>query len=141
LDIAASMKYYWITHGTTEGVRWLDPLLASGEASPRTRVRAYYLRGWLSLLQADAAAAGRWIARALATARETGLPALLSESLSIAATVENLAGEHEAARRYLEEAEEISPGLNDFAATIELVESRAIQAMFSCDIMPDTTEA
>src|SRR5205814_9701385 len=61
LDIAASMKYYWITHGTTEGVRWLDPLLASGEASPRTRVRAYYLRGWLSLLQADAAAARRWV--------------------------------------------------------------------------------
>jgi len=134
LDIAASMKYYWITHGTTEGVRWLDPLLASGEASPRTRVRAYYLRGWLSLLQADAAAARRWIARALATARETGLPALLSESLSIAATVENLAGEHEAARRYLKEAEAITPGLNDFPATIELVESRAIQAIFEGDL-------
>jgi len=134
LDIAASMKYYWITHGTTEGVRWLDPLLASGEASPRTRVRAYYLRGWLSLLQADAAAARRWIARALATARETGQPALLSESLSIAATVENLTGEHEAARRYLKEAEAITPGLNDFPATIELVESRAIQAIFEGDL-------
>src|SRR5437870_6079795 len=134
LDIAASMKYYWITHGTTEGVRWLDPLLASGEASPRTRVRAYYLRGWLSLLQADAAAARRWIARALAIARETGLPALLSESLSIAATVENLAGQHEAARRYLEEAEAITPGLDDFPATIELVESRAIQAIFEGDL-------
>ena len=33
LDIAASMKYYWITHGTTESVRWLDQLLAFGEAS------------------------------------------------------------------------------------------------------------
>src|SRR2546429_3275210 len=138
-DIAASMKYYWITHGTTEGVRWLDPLLAFGEASPRTRVRAYYLRGWLSLLQADAAAARRWIARALATARETGQPALLSESLSIAATVENLAGEHEAARRYLKEAEAITPGLNDFPATIELVESRAIQAIFEGDLEASRT--
>jgi len=134
LDIAASMKYYWITHGTTEGVRWLDPLLASGEASPRTRVRAYYLRGWLSLLQADAAAARRWIARALVTTRETGQPALLSESLSIAATVEHLAGEHEAGRRYLEEAEAITTGLDDFPATIELVESRAIQAIFEGDL-------
>jgi len=134
LDIAASMKYYWITHGTTEGVRWLDPLLASGEASPRTRVRAYYLRGWLSLLQADAAAARRWIARALTTARETEQPALLSESLSIAATVENLAGEHETARRYLNEAEAITSGLDDFPATIELVESRAIQAILEGDL-------
>ena len=134
LDIAASMKYYWITHGTTESLRWLDPLLASGEASPLTLVRAYYLRGWLSLLQADPATARPWIARAIATAREMGQPALLSESLSIAATVENLAGEHEAARRYLEEAEAITPGLDDFPATIELMESRAIQAIFEGDL-------
>jgi len=134
LDIAASMKYYWITHGTTESLRWLDQLLRSGEASPRTLVRAYYLRGWLSLLQADLPAARPWIARAIATARETGQPAPLSESLSIAATVENLAGEHEAARRYLEEAEAITPGLADFPATIELMESRAIQAIFEGDL-------
>ena len=134
LDIAASMKYYWITHGTTESLRWLDQLLGSGEASPRTLVRAYYLRGWLSLLQADPPAARPWIARAIATARETGQPAPLSESLSIAATAENLAGEHEAARRYLEEAEAITPGLADFPATIELMESRAIQAIFEGDL-------
>jgi predicted ATPase/DNA-binding CsgD family transcriptional regulator len=134
LDIAASMKYYWITHGTTEGLRWLDPLLASGEASPRTLVRAYYLRGWLSLLQGDPAAARPWITRGIATAREAAQPALLSESLSIAATVENLAGEYEAARRFLEEAEAITPGLDDFPATIELMESRAIQAIFEGDL-------
>jgi predicted ATPase/DNA-binding CsgD family transcriptional regulator len=134
LDIAASMKYYWITHGTTESVRWLDPLLASGGASPLTLVRAYYLRGWLSMLQADPVGARPWIARAITTAREMGQPALLSESLSIAATAENLAGEHEAARRYLEEAEAITPGLDDFPATIELMESRAIQAIFDGDL-------
>src|SRR5207302_753467 len=114
LDIAASMKYYWITHGTTESLRWLDQLLGSGEASPRTLVRAYYLRGWLSLLQADPPAARPWIARAIATARETGQPAPLSESLSIAATVENLAGGHEAGSRYREEAEAIPPGLAQY---------------------------
>src|SRR6202023_2892172 len=93
LDIAASMKYYWITHGTTESVGWLDQLLAFGEASSGTQVRSYYLRGWLSLLQGDPAAARPFIARAIAAARETGQPALLSESLSIAATAENMAGE------------------------------------------------
>jgi predicted ATPase/DNA-binding CsgD family transcriptional regulator len=134
LDIAASMKYYWITHGTTESMRWLDQLLPSGEASPLTLVRANYLRGWLSLLQGDAAAGRPWFARAIATARETGQPTQLSESLSFAATVENLAGEHDVARRYLKEAEAITPALNDFAATIQLVESRAIQAIFEGDL-------
>jgi predicted ATPase/DNA-binding CsgD family transcriptional regulator len=134
LDIAASMKYYWITHGTTEGLRWLDPLLASGDASPLTLVRAYYLRGWLSLLQADPATARPWIARAVVAARGTGPPALLSEALSIAATVENMAGEHEVARRYLDEAEAITAGLDDFPATIELVQSRAIHAIFEGDL-------
>src|SRR6202165_4764903 len=134
LDIAASMKYYWITHGTTEGLRWLDPLLASGEASPLTLVRAYYLRGWLSLLPADPPGAPPWDARAVVAARGTGPPALLSEALSIAATVENMAGEHEAARRYLDEAEAITAGLDDFPATIELVQSRAIHAIFEGDL-------
>src|SRR4029077_1958819 len=63
LDIAASMKYYWITHGTTESMGWLDQLLPSGEASPLTLVRANYLRGWLSLLQGGARAGRPWFAR------------------------------------------------------------------------------
>jgi predicted ATPase/DNA-binding CsgD family transcriptional regulator len=130
LDIAASMKYYWITHGTTESMRWLDQLLSSGEASPLTLVRAKYLRGWLSLLQGDAAAGRPWIARAISTARQAGQLPLLSETLSFGATVENLVGDHEAARRYLDEAEAITPALDDFPATIQLVESRAIQAIF-----------
>jgi DNA-binding CsgD family transcriptional regulator len=88
----------------------------------------------LSLLQADPATARPWIARAVVAARGTGPPALLSEALSIAATVENMAGEHEVARRYLDEAEAITAGLDDFPATIELVQSRAIHAIFEGDL-------
>jgi predicted ATPase/DNA-binding CsgD family transcriptional regulator len=134
LDIAASMGYYWITHGTTESVRWLDLLLASGEPSPSTLVRACYLRGWLSLIQADAAGARPWIARAVATARETGLLPLLSESLSLGATIESVAGDLEAGRRYLDEAEAMTEGLHDFPSTIELVQSRAVHALCRGDL-------
>src|SRR4029077_10258520 len=134
LDIAASMKYYWITHGTTESVRWLDQLLAFGEASSATEMRACYLRGWLSLLQGAPAPARPFIARAIAAARATGQPALLSESLSMAATAENVAGKSEAASRYLDEAEAASAGLDDFPATIELVQARAIHAIFEGDL-------
>src|SRR3989440_10962 len=134
LDIAASMGYYWVTHGTTESTRWLDQLLRAEDAAPATQVRAYYLRGWLSLLQADAATARPWIARAVTTARETRQLTKLSESLSIAATVESVAGDLEAARRYLEQAEEITPGLHDFPATIELLLSRAVLALVEGDL-------
>ena len=134
LDIAASMGYYWITRGTTESTRWLDLLLGAEDAAPATQVRAYYLRGWLSLLQADAATARPWIARAVTTARETGQLAKLSESLSIAATVESVTGDLEAARRYLEQAEEMTPSLRDFPATIELLLSRAVLALVEGDL-------
>ncbi len=134
LDIAASMGYYWITHGTTESVRWLDQLLAAGEGSPATLVRAYYLRGWLSLIQADAAAARTSIARAVARARETGQLSQLSQSLSLAATTESVAGDLESARRYLDEAEAMTEGLDDFPARIELVQSRAVHALSRGDL-------
>jgi predicted ATPase/DNA-binding CsgD family transcriptional regulator len=134
LDIAASMGYYWITRGTTESTRWLDLLLGAEDAAPATQVRAYYLRGWLSLLQADAATARPWIARAVTTARETGQLTKLSESLSIAATVESVTGDLEAARRYLEQAEEMTPSLRDFPATIELLLSRAVLALVEGDL-------
>jgi len=139
LDIAASMGYYWITHGTTESVRWLDQLLAAGEGSPSTLVRAYYLRGWLGLIQADAAAARTWIARAVTTAREKGQLPQLSESLSLAVTTESVVGDLEAARRYLDEAEAMTEGLHDFPATIELVQARAVHAICRGDL--DTASA
>ena len=134
LEIAASMGYYWITHGTTESVRWLDQLLAAGQPSPSTLVRACYLRGFLSLIQGDAAAARPWIARAVATARTTGQLAQLSESLSMAATNESVDGDLQAARRYLDEAEAITEGLHDFPATIELVQSLAVYAICRGDL-------
>jgi predicted ATPase/DNA-binding CsgD family transcriptional regulator len=134
LDVAASMRYFWITRGTTEAVRWLDQLLTAADASPPTLVRAYYLRGWLSLLQGDAVAARPWIARAIATARTARHKALLSESLSLAVTNENLAGDPAAARRYLDQAEAITPDLHDLAATIELALSRSVHAIFQRDL-------
>ena len=80
------MRYYWITHGTTEAVRWLDQLLPDADASALTMVRAYYLRGWLSMLQGDPAAGRPWIARAVATARGAG-SGRCCKSLSMSATI------------------------------------------------------
>jgi predicted ATPase/DNA-binding CsgD family transcriptional regulator len=134
LDIAASMRYYWITHGTTEAIRWLDQLLSPGDASPPTLVHAFYLRGWLSLLQGDPIAGRPWIARAIATARQSGQTALLSESLSIAVTNEDVIGDHQAARHYLDEAEAVTSTLDEFPPTIELVLAQYVHALFQGDL-------
>lgn len=131
LDIAASLGYFWITRGTTESVRWLDQLLAAGEASPQTEVRATYFRGWLALLQADPEGGRTWLARAVATARGAGLLAGLAQSLSLAAMAEDLCGNPAAAERLIEEAEARTLQLGDYPATIELVQARAVHALFA----------
>jgi predicted ATPase/DNA-binding CsgD family transcriptional regulator len=134
LDIAAALRYYWVTHGTTESMRWLDQLLACGEGSPLTQVRALCLRGWLSVLQGDPAAARPWLARAIATARDTGQPTQLSQALSMAANAENQIGNPQGASRLLDEADTITAGCSDYAATMELVLGRAVHAFFASDM-------
>ncbi|MDQ2935253.1 MAG: LuxR C-terminal-related transcriptional regulator [Chloroflexota bacterium] len=134
LDIAASLRYYWITHGTTESVRWLDQLLATGEASPETQASACHLRGWLSVLQADPAAARPWLARAVEVARATGLLQQLAESLAMAASVEHMIGDIARAMRFLEEAEAVATDLGDHVATIELIQAQAVHAFFGADL-------
>jgi predicted ATPase/DNA-binding CsgD family transcriptional regulator len=134
LDIANSLRYYWITHGTTESIRWFDQLLEPGVGSSTALIRAYYMRGWLSMLKGDAVTGKSWAERAIATARETGQRALLSECLSLAATIHNVAGDSEAARRFLDEAEVMAPVLHDYPATIELVLARAVHAIFDGDM-------
>ena len=38
IDLAANLGWYWITRATSEGMRWLDELLASGRWRVRARV-------------------------------------------------------------------------------------------------------
>ena len=141
LDIAASLRYYWITHGTTESIRWLDQLLDSDDASPRTQVSAYYLRGWLSVLQADAAAARPWLARAVAVARVSSQLPQLVEALSMSANVEDMLGNPAGARRILDEADAIAADANDYVATIELIQAQAVHAFFEGDLKTATATA
>src|SRR6202171_79305 len=119
LDIAASLRYYWVTHGTTESIRWLDQLPAVDDASPQTRASAYYLRGWLSVLQADPAAARPWLARAVAVARASSQPPQLVEALSMSANVADMLGDAAGARHFLDEADAIAAEACDYVATIE----------------------
>jgi DNA-binding CsgD family transcriptional regulator len=123
-----------VTRGTTESIRWFDDLLAVAEGCPDVPARAAYFRGWLSLLKGDPDAAGSWLDRAIAAACGTGQLTVVSESLSVAATAKAMAGDRPAARRLLEQAEAITPGLDHYPASMALLQAQAVNGLLEGDL-------
>ena len=134
IDLATSIGWYWITRATTEGVRWLDELLAAGPGNPEGQFWAYFLRGFLAVLKADATAARPPIQQAVATARQLGQPSLLAQALSMASIAENMAGDAGSARPLLDECAVVTAGLDEFPARISLLQARALNGFFQGDI-------
>jgi len=134
IDLATSVGWYWITRATTEGVHWLDELVSCGRGNPETEFWAYFLRGFLAVLKADATAASPAIERAVATARELGQPQLLSQSLSMASIAANLANDRESALGLLDEAVLVTSPLDDFPARISVLQAQALNGFFGGDI-------
>ena len=134
IDLTTSVAWYWITRATTEGVRWLDDLAGCGPGHPESQFWAYFLRGFLAVLKADATAAGPAIERAVATARKLAQPILLSQALSMASIAANLAGDRPSAMRLLAEAASVTGLLDDLPARISLLQARALNGFFEGDI-------
>jgi predicted ATPase/DNA-binding CsgD family transcriptional regulator len=133
IELATYLMRYWITRATTEGVRWLDELLAA-DTEPAAHPGAYYLRGFLAVLQSDPAAAvpalERGVAAARAQRRQDGLSLMLAMA-SIAAT---LAGDRPSASRLLDEAGVLSDGLDDLGVMLMLHQARALNGLLDGDL-------
>src|ERR1700694_1321896 len=134
IDLATSIGWYWITRASAGGVPWLDERLAAGPGNPEGQFWAYFLRGFLAVLKADATAARPPLDRAVAAARGLGQPTLLSQALAMAAIAENMAGDSGSAQRLLDEAAVVTTGLDDFPARISLLQARALDGIFRGDI-------
>jgi DNA-binding CsgD family transcriptional regulator/tetratricopeptide (TPR) repeat protein len=134
LALVTSVGYYWITRATTEGVRWLDELLAVGQSDRQLLAWAHHLRGFLALLQSNPAAARPAFEQAITAARDAGQALLLPQSIALASIGENMAGDHSSAERLLGEAQGVSGGLEDFTVEITLLQARALSALFSGDL-------
>ena len=134
IDLATSVGWYWITRATTEGVRWLDDLAVCGPGHPQAQFWAYFLRGFLAVLKADATAGRPAIERAVATARALAEPVLLSQALSMASIAANLAGDRPSAMHLLEEAAIVTGPLDDLPARISVLQARALNGFFEGDI-------
>jgi predicted ATPase/DNA-binding CsgD family transcriptional regulator len=134
MDLATSLPLYWATRATTEGVRWLDELLAIGCADPELRARALYLRGFLAVLLIDPGAAAPALGQAAAANREAGRLRPLAASLSMASIAANMAGDQAAARRLLDEAQAVTASLDDVPSTLALLQARSLDGFFNGDL-------
>ena len=137
VGIATALIWYWITRATTEGVRWLDELLAGPVAYPWT----YFARGFLGVLQNDPDAATRALDRGVTTARAAGLPDALSQSLAMASIAATMRGDRASAQRLLDEARTIAGGLNDLGATLMTYQAQALNGLVDGDFDAVTTSA
>ena len=134
IDITQGAAWYWITHATTEGLRWLEELLPHGRGSPQAAGWAYFLRGFLSLLKADAAKARTGFLEAASYARDAGQAALLSQALAMAAVTAMMTWDLQAARRVLEEAHAVRTDLDDVAVKVGLFQARSLIGLMRGDL-------
>jgi DNA-binding CsgD family transcriptional regulator len=133
LDLATRLTYYWITRATTEGVRWLDELLA-GDAEPAAHPWAYFARGFLGVLQNDPAAASAALDRGATAARDSGQPEVLSSLLAMASIAANMAGDRASSRRLLDEAQVAADGMDDLGTRLLMDQAQALNGLLNGDL-------
>ena len=133
IALATFLVRYWITRATTEGVRWLDELLA-GETEPAALPWAYYVRGFLAVLQNDPTAATPVLGRGMIAARAAGQRDALAQILAMASIAAGMAGDQAASRRLLDEAEGVAQELDDLGTTLMVHQARALNGLVDGDI-------
>jgi predicted ATPase/DNA-binding CsgD family transcriptional regulator len=134
LDLAASLRWFWYTRATTEGVRWLDAFLALGGGDPEPRTRAEYVRGMLAVLLVDPAAAWAPLERATAALRTAGRPGPLVEALAMTSIAACMAGDRVAAGRLLDQARAAATKTDDVGAALAVLQARAFGGLFEGDL-------
>jgi predicted ATPase/DNA-binding CsgD family transcriptional regulator len=134
VNLVASLGWFWITRATTEGVGWLDQMLAEVGGEKEPVAWASFLRGFLAVLQADTTAALPWLERAAEAARELGHMELLTQATSMASIAAMTAGDRAASDAFYEEALTAVAQTNDLAATTAVLQARALNGMFTGDL-------
>ncbi|HET7339128.1 MAG TPA: LuxR C-terminal-related transcriptional regulator [Candidatus Dormibacteraeota bacterium] len=133
IPLATSLAWFWITRATTEGVRWLDDLLASGPSDAETLAWAYFIRGFLAVLQGDSASAKPVLVRGVDFSREHHLPIQLAHALSMASIAALLTGDRASARAYLDEARAVASHVDDLITRLSILQAQSLNAIFEGD--------
>ncbi|MFD0467106.1 LuxR C-terminal-related transcriptional regulator [Nonomuraea thailandensis] len=134
MNLVYAVGYYWMTRALGEGVRWTEELLAQRGGGPPERARALFMRGFLAVLQSDAASARPALDEAVARAGEAGLASVLAQSLSLASMAASMSGDRAAARRLGERARAAVAQADDDVAVLMYLQSRALNGLFEGDL-------
>ena len=133
ISLATSLVWYWVTRATAEGVRWLDELLVR-DTEPSGRPWAYFVRGFLAVLQGDPAAATPALERGVTAAHTARLLDVQARSLAMAAIAANMAGDRGSAQRLLDQARGITDSLDDLGTTLMIHQARALNGFVEDDL-------
>jgi predicted ATPase/DNA-binding CsgD family transcriptional regulator len=137
IALATGLIWYWVTRATTEGVRWLDELLPVEPRDGSLVVItpwAYFVRGFLAVLQTDPVAATSVLDRGIAVARASGPPSALSQLLAMASIAATMSGKENRADQLLDEAQDIAADTDDVGATLMVHQARALNGLHVGDL-------
>jgi ATP/maltotriose-dependent transcriptional regulator MalT len=95
---------------------------------------SYFMRGFLSVLLADPAAARSWLERASSAGRQSGDVTLVVHALSMGSVAERTVGERDSALRMLDEARALQQTMDDPAATLAVLQARTLLGFFDGDL-------
>ena len=132
--LAVDVGWYWITRATTEGVRWLDELLAMGPGDLASHAGGLFMRGFLALLQVDPVAARPLLERAAEAQREAGRLGPLVNALAMASIAADMTGDRASARRLRDEAQDVAAGFEDVEAHGSVLQARAFDGFLGGDL-------
>jgi predicted ATPase/DNA-binding CsgD family transcriptional regulator len=135
LRMAAGLGSYWRYRAVSEGVYWINALLARRGDDEAVRSHALYVRIGLALVQGDHDTGLDAVAEAIAIARRLGDDALLVRILASQAALEVLARDVPAARATSAEASELATRLGDDMSFIAAAQSEAFVAFVDGDFV------
>jgi DNA-binding CsgD family transcriptional regulator len=104
------------------------------EARPAAHPWAYFVRGFLAVLQNDPAAATPALELGVTAARAAGQLDALSQSLAMASIAANMAGDRASSRRLLDEARVAAEDLDDLGTTLMMCQARALNGLHDGDL-------
>ena len=137
--LAVDVGWYWVTRSMTEGVRWLDELLAMGTGDAESYAGGLFMRGFIALLQVDPITARPHLERAAMAQREAGRRGPLVNALAMASIAAHMTGDPASARLLREEAQDVAEGLDAVEARIAVLQALAFDGFFGGDLAAVTS--
>jgi predicted ATPase/class 3 adenylate cyclase len=131
LRLAASLREFWFVRGFySEGLGWLDSLLARGVAvEPESRLRALQAASDLAIKTDDVALAGRYAEQVLAHAREAGDTIGMARALLILGLATRVAGDAKRGDAFLAEGLALAREAGDLVLAARILANLGLNAL------------